>query len=187
MATLKTWHAQVIPATRLTHSLIITEHSANQLQYVQDNASVAANKAKGFVDGHTGTTTDYTYDVNGNMTRDLNKGIGNTISDASNLITTIFESARCRNQGRQQCAIHLYSRRTKTCAGSDNVNTTNRPTMWERTCMKTMYCSSSTTKKENGDERHNTTVHNSFSTVTADITTVNSTAAATPAQTEKPT
>ncbi len=62
----------------------------NQLQYVQDNAPVAANKAKGFIDGHTGTTTDYSYDANGNMTRDLNKGIGNTISDANNLITYNF-------------------------------------------------------------------------------------------------
>lgn len=60
---------------------------SNKLLYVQDLTSIAADKAKGFTDGNAGTTTDYSYDVNGNMTRDLNKGIGATISDGTNLIT----------------------------------------------------------------------------------------------------
>jgi RHS repeat-associated protein len=61
--------------------------TSNQLVYVQDNTTNAANKVKGFADGQTGTATDYTYDVNGNMTRDLNKGIGTSTSDATNRIT----------------------------------------------------------------------------------------------------
>jgi RHS repeat-associated protein len=61
----------------------------NRLLSVKDNTTNAVDKAKGFLDGSTGET-DYTYDVNGNMTRDLNKGIGNTISDAVNIITYNF-------------------------------------------------------------------------------------------------
>ncbi len=63
---------------------------SNKLLYVQDNTTHSADKAKGFVDGNAGTATDYTYDVNGNMTRDLNKGIGTTTADATNLITYNF-------------------------------------------------------------------------------------------------
>lgn len=61
--------------------------TSNKLLYVQDVTTNSVNKAKGFVDGNTGTATDYTYDANGNTTRDLNEGIGNSVSDAVNLIT----------------------------------------------------------------------------------------------------
>lgn len=44
---------------------------------------------KGFVDGNT-SGNDYTYDVNGNMTRDLNKGIGTSLTDNTNKITYNF-------------------------------------------------------------------------------------------------
>lgn len=59
---------------------------SNKLLYVAD----AGDVSKGFADGNPGTTTDYTYDVNGNLTRDLNNGIGNTVSDATNRITYNF-------------------------------------------------------------------------------------------------
>jgi RHS repeat-associated protein len=63
---------------------------SNKLLYVSDGVANAADKAKGFKDGNTGTATDYTYDANGNMTRDLNKGIGLTTGDNTYLITYNF-------------------------------------------------------------------------------------------------
>lgn len=74
----------------LTYHYGVGTTAGNRLLYVQDNASVAADKVMGFYDGNTGTTTDYTYDSLGNITRDLNKGIGNNITDAANLITYNF-------------------------------------------------------------------------------------------------
>jgi RHS repeat-associated protein len=62
---------------------------SNKLLSVTDNTANATDKVKGFLDGYAGAT-DYTYDLNGNMTRDLNKGIGNTTSDATNIITYNF-------------------------------------------------------------------------------------------------
>jgi YD repeat-containing protein len=53
---------------------------------VQDLATDAAHKAKGFADGNQSENLDYTYDANGNMTRDLNKGIGTNTTDARNVI-----------------------------------------------------------------------------------------------------
>jgi RHS repeat-associated protein len=44
----------------------------------------------GFIDGNPGTGGDYTYDANGNMTRDLNKGIGLSLTDNTNVITYNF-------------------------------------------------------------------------------------------------
>jgi RHS repeat-associated protein len=60
--------------------------SGNQLKYVKDNGDPTA----GFVDGNAALTDDYTYDFNGNMTRDLNKGIGTTLIDGANLIAYNF-------------------------------------------------------------------------------------------------
>ncbi|SKC55115.1 DUF6443 domain-containing protein [Ohtaekwangia koreensis] len=59
---------------------------SNKLLSVTDKTANAITKLKGFPDFNA-TGTDYTYDVNGNMTRDLNKGIGATLTDATNLIT----------------------------------------------------------------------------------------------------
>ncbi|WP_281232037.1 DUF6443 domain-containing protein [Flavobacterium gelatinilyticum] len=56
-------------------NLVYTYDKGNQLQIVSDTG----NKTYGFKDDYTGTgadtTIDYTYDVNGNMKTDTNKGI----------------------------------------------------------------------------------------------------------------
>lgn len=59
--------------------------ASNLLLRVTDNG----DDFRGFVDG-TNTGNDYTYDANGNMTRDLNKGIGTSLSDNTNRITYNF-------------------------------------------------------------------------------------------------
>ncbi len=59
--------------------------SGNQLLKVTDGG----DDYKGFVDG-VNTGNDYTYDANGNMTRDLNKGIGTSLTDNINIITYNF-------------------------------------------------------------------------------------------------
>ncbi|MFN7337085.1 MAG: DUF6443 domain-containing protein [Cyclobacteriaceae bacterium] len=61
-------------------------YTGNQLLRVTD----AGDDFAGFLDGQPGTGNDYTYDPNGNMTRDLNKGIGTSLTDATNLITYNF-------------------------------------------------------------------------------------------------
>lgn len=58
-------------------------YTGNQLQRVTDTGDDFA----GFIDGQPSTSNDYTYDANGNMTRDLNKGIGTSLVDAANIIT----------------------------------------------------------------------------------------------------
>lgn len=60
--------------------------SSNKLLYVKDNAP-SISRPKGFFDGNAGISQDYAYDDNGNMTHDLNKGIGTTVSDSENKIT----------------------------------------------------------------------------------------------------
>jgi RHS repeat-associated protein len=67
----------------------------NRLSKVVDNAP-SASKANGFVDSASNTVDDYTYDANGNMLTDANKGIStNIIYNHLNLPTKItFGSAR---------------------------------------------------------------------------------------------
>ncbi|WP_276365362.1 DUF6443 domain-containing protein [Chryseolinea sp. H1M3-3] len=60
--------------------------SSNRLLYITDSAPVGT-KSKGFYDGSPANATEYTYDANGNMTRDINKGIGTDVSDNINIIT----------------------------------------------------------------------------------------------------
>ncbi len=50
------------------------DYMGNQLASVQDASTYNADLAH-FKDGHTGTSPDYSYDANGNMKVDLNKGI----------------------------------------------------------------------------------------------------------------
>jgi RHS repeat-associated protein len=50
--------------------------SSNQLSNIQDRST---EKMKMFVDGNTGTTTEYSYDRNGNLLTDLNKGISQSM------------------------------------------------------------------------------------------------------------
>jgi RHS repeat-associated protein len=54
----------------------------NQLKWVKDHGDANA----GFIDGNPALAPDYTYDANGNMTRDLNKGIGTSLADGANTI-----------------------------------------------------------------------------------------------------
>jgi RHS repeat-associated protein len=56
-------------------------YNGNQLLKVKD----AGDKTKGFVDG-ANTTSDYAYDENGNMNRDLNKAVGSTLTDNAHMI-----------------------------------------------------------------------------------------------------
>jgi RHS repeat-associated protein len=54
-------------------------NASNKLLSVADNTADATNKLKGFKDGNT-SGNDYSYDANGNMTLDKNKGITSAIS-----------------------------------------------------------------------------------------------------------
>ncbi|MCU0420066.1 MAG: DUF6443 domain-containing protein, partial [Cyclobacteriaceae bacterium] len=61
-------------------------YTGNQLMRVAD----AGDRHAGFIDGNAAATDDYTYDPNGNLTHDLNKGIGSNLTDATNLIRYNF-------------------------------------------------------------------------------------------------
>ncbi|WP_276374884.1 Ig-like domain-containing protein [Chryseolinea sp. H1M3-3] len=63
---------------------------SNKLLYVKDQTANATDKVKGFNEVNAGDVQDYTYDDNGNMTRDLNKGIGTTLADTTNKVTYNF-------------------------------------------------------------------------------------------------
>jgi len=59
---------------------------SNQLLSVSDSG----DDFTGFIDDTATDANDYSYDSNGNMTRDLNKGIGASLADATNKITYNF-------------------------------------------------------------------------------------------------
>lgn len=61
-------------------------YTGNRLMRVTDSGDDFA----GFIDGQPANSDDYTYDANGNMTRDRNKGIGASLTDATNIITYNF-------------------------------------------------------------------------------------------------
>lgn len=63
-------------------------YDGNKLTRVRELAT-SLIKNEGFRDGNPGSSTDYTYDVNGNMTQDLNKGIGSISYNHLNLPTTV--------------------------------------------------------------------------------------------------
>ncbi len=68
----------------MTYSYGTGSTQSNKLLRVND----AGDKFAGFVDDQNNNTLDdYTYDANGNLTRDINKGIGTTLSDPTNIIT----------------------------------------------------------------------------------------------------
>jgi RHS repeat-associated protein len=66
----------------MTYNYGIGTTQSNKLLKVEDMGDDFA----GFIDGNPGTTEDYTYDANGNLTRDLNKGIGTSLTDLTNII-----------------------------------------------------------------------------------------------------
>ena len=65
-----------IPIDNLTY----TYDKGNKLMKVDDDYKSSSYGAEGFKDG-TNTGNDYSYDANGNMTRDYNKGIGTSSTD----------------------------------------------------------------------------------------------------------
>lgn len=67
----------------LTYNYGTTTTASNKLVYIQDNTADPTAKQKGFYDGNPGTNVDYAYDANGNMIRDLNKGLGISLSDGT--------------------------------------------------------------------------------------------------------
>ncbi|WP_221409762.1 RHS repeat-associated core domain-containing protein [Pseudochryseolinea flava] len=82
--------------------------AGNRLYRVVDGG----NDYKGFVDGSPGTSNDYAYDANGNMTQDLNKGINasgitynllnlpETVTKGGNTIRYIYDAT-----GRKLCQV----------------------------------------------------------------------------------
>ena len=71
----------------LWHNLV---YSGNQLQSVRDNATHAVyGNGTEFKDG-ANQTVEYTYDKNGNLTKDLNKKISNIEYNCLNLISRIL-------------------------------------------------------------------------------------------------
>jgi RHS repeat-associated protein len=59
---------------------------SNRLLSVGDGTTNGSDKRKGFVDSNT-DGDDFSYDGNGNMTHNLNNGIGSSLDDLTNIIT----------------------------------------------------------------------------------------------------
>jgi RHS repeat-associated protein len=55
--------------------------NSNRLNYVKDNSPGWSSSLGDFKEVNNNTTTDYTYDANGNLTKDYNKGIGNSTTN----------------------------------------------------------------------------------------------------------
>ncbi|MEM7086261.1 MAG: DUF6443 domain-containing protein [Bacteroidota bacterium] len=81
-------------ASGIWDDLTYTYHgvNSNQLLKVGDAATDVNYKDKGFNDVNTGVQDDYDYDVNGNMTEDLNKSITQITYNHLNLPTQITMS-----------------------------------------------------------------------------------------------
>lgn len=72
--------------------------SGNQLLNVTDDSSVGTTSQYGFIDGNVHSTTgldDYSYDVNGNMISDANKGVTSITYNHLNLpeVVTIYNNS----------------------------------------------------------------------------------------------
>jgi RHS repeat-associated protein len=76
----------VSPVDQLTYSYSPT--GSNKLNAVADSASTTAAKLGDFING-TNSGNDYAYDVNGNLSSDLNKGISAITYNILNLPTSI--------------------------------------------------------------------------------------------------
>lgn len=65
---------------------LTAEHTGNQLKYITDaGPNVALNASMDFKDYTKGTTTEYTYNANGAMVKDMNKGISAIAYNSLNL------------------------------------------------------------------------------------------------------
>ncbi|MCG8307379.1 MAG: DUF6443 domain-containing protein, partial [Cytophagales bacterium] len=64
-------------------------YTGNRLNYVNDGITSYTGEENHFKDGTSGTSTDYTYDDNGNMISDANKGISSITYNHLNLPTYI--------------------------------------------------------------------------------------------------
>ncbi|HTE30395.1 MAG TPA: RHS repeat-associated core domain-containing protein, partial [Chryseolinea sp.] len=82
---------------------------SNQLQYVKDDATDAVGKFLGFNDRNAGVLQDYSYDANGNMIRDLNKGISTAITDNANFIRYNFLNLPERVIKSGASAFYIYT------------------------------------------------------------------------------
>ena len=74
-----------IAIDNLTYNYGTGATASNKLLYVLENVTDASARWKGFYDGNAGTAIDFTYDANGNMITDLNKGIGSISYNFLNL------------------------------------------------------------------------------------------------------
>lgn len=93
-------------------------YSGNQLQGVVDSAP-ATDKHLGFNDGNNGSS-DFTYDVNGNMTVDNNKGIASISYNHLNLPTSVvFGSSGQISYIYDATGVKLRKIVTQTAGGQD--------------------------------------------------------------------